>query len=42
MISVEGRGPLVNVKGFSDLSREPIILPHQDLDVIQCGAMTGG
>ena len=41
-VSVEGRGSLVNVEGFSDLSREPIILLHQDLGVIQCVAMTSG
>ena len=41
MVSVEGRGSLVTVEGFSDLLREPL-LPHQDLGVIQCVAMTGG
>ena len=42
MASVEGRGSLVDVEGFSDLSREPLILLHQDLGVIQCVVMTGG
>ena len=41
-VSVEGRGSLVNVEGFSDLSRKPLLLPHQDLGVIQCVTMTGG
>ena len=31
---VEGMGSLMNVQGFSDLSREPLILPHQNLGVI--------
>ena len=42
LIVVEGRGLLVDVDGFSDLSREPLFLPHQDLGVIQCVTMTGG
>ena len=41
-VSVEGRGSLIDVYGFSDLSQEPIILLHQDLCVIQCVVMTGG
>ena len=41
-VSVEGRGSLVNVEGLSDLSWEPLVLPHQDLGVIQCVTMTGG
>ena len=41
-VSVEGRRSLVNVKGFLDLLREPCLLPHQELGVIQCAAMTGG
>ena len=41
-VSVEGRGSLVNLEGLSDLSWEPLVLPHQDLGVIQCIAMTGG
>ena len=41
LISVEGRGSLVNVDGFSDLLQEPL-LPHKDLGVIQCVVMTGG
>ena len=32
--SVEGRGSLVDVDGFSDLPREPLVLSHQDLGVI--------
>ena len=42
LVSVEGRGSLVNVDGFSDLSQEPPFLHHQDLGVIQCVTMTGG
>ena len=42
LVSVEGRGSLVDVVGFSDLSREPLILLHQDLGVMQCVVMTGG
>ena len=42
MVLVEGRGTLVNVEGFSDLSLEPIIRTHQDLGVIQFVVMTGG
>ena len=42
VVSVESTGSLVNVEGFSDLLREPLLLPHQDLGVIQCVAMTGG
>ena len=38
-VLVEGRGSLVNVEGFLDLSRESL---HQDLGVIQCVMMTGG
>ena len=41
-VSVEGRGSVGNVEGFSDLSREPLLLPHQDLDVIQCVMITSG
>ena len=41
VVSVEGRGSLVNVEGFLNLSQEPL-LPHQDLGVIQCVVMTGG
>ena len=40
-VSVEGRGLLVYVEGFSDLTREPLFL-QQDLGVIQCVTMTGG
>ena len=32
-VSVEGKGSLMNVEGFFDLSREPLILPDQDLGV---------
>ena len=32
-------GILVNVKGFWDHSQEPLLLPHQDLGVIQCVAV---
>ena len=39
MVSVEG-SESVNVESFSDLSREPLILPHQDLGVIPCVAMS--
>ena len=42
LVSVEGRGSLVNVKGFSDLLREPFLLHDQDLGVIQCVMMTSG
>ena len=42
VVSVEGRGSLVDVGGFSDLSPEPLILLHEDLGVIQCVVMTGG
>ena len=35
MALVEGRGSLVNVEDFSDLLREPLFHPHQDLGVIQ-------
>ena len=41
-VSVEGIGSLVDVEGFSDLSREPLFIHHQDLGVIQCVTMTGG
>ena len=41
-VSVEGRGSLMNVGGFSDLSRESLVSPHPDLGVIQCVAMTSG
>ena len=41
-VSAEGRGSIVNVEGFSDLSWEPFLLPHQDLGVIQCVTMTSG
>ena len=41
-LSVDSRGSLVNVEGFSDLSWEPLYLPRQDLGVIQCVTMTGG
>ena len=41
-MSVEIQGSIVNVKGFSDLSWEPLCLPHQYLAVIQCVTMTGG
>ena len=40
-IVVEGSGSLVNVDGVSDLSWEPLLLPHQDLGVIQCVVMNG-
>ena len=42
MVSVEGRGSLENVEGFLELSWEPLLLPHHDLGIIQCVAMTGG
>ena len=41
-VLVEGRGSFVDVKSLSDLSREPLILLHQDLGVIQCVVMTSG
>ena len=41
-VLVDGRGSLVNVEGFSDLLWELLLLPHQDLGVIQCVSMTGG
>ena len=41
-VSVEGSGSFVNVEGFSDLSPEPLSLPHLDLGVIQCVTMTSG
>ena len=40
MVSVEGRGSLVNVEGFSDLSQGPLLPPHQNLGVIQCVRVT--
>ena len=42
LVSVEGSGSLVNVEGFSDLSGEQILVPHQDLGAIQCVVMTCG
>ena len=42
VVSVEGSGSLLNVDGLSNLSQEPLVLPHQELGVIQCVVMTGG
>ena len=42
LVTVEGRGSLVNVDGFTDLSQEPLFLSQEDLVVIQCVVMTGG
>ena len=42
MVSVEGRRALMNVESFSDLSQEPLLLPHQNLGVIQYVTMTSG
>ena len=42
VVSVESRGHLVNVEGILNLLWEPVLLPHQDLGVIQCVVMTGG
>ena len=39
-VLVEGMGSLVNVEGFLNLSWESLLLPHQDLGVIWCVAMT--
>ena len=38
-VSVEGRESVLDVEGFSDLTRKPPFLPHQDLSVIQCVTM---
>ena len=42
MVSVEGRGSVVNVEGFLDISRESLIPPHQGLGVIHGVSMTSG
>ena len=41
-VPVEGRGSLVYVEGFSDLLREPLFFPLQDLGIIPCVTMTSG
>ena len=41
-VPVEGRGYLVAITGFSDLSREALVLSHYDLSVIYGVTMTSG
>ena len=38
-VSVEGRGSLVYVEGFSNLVWKPLFFPHHDVGVIQSVAL---